>query len=355
MIPRYRHLHLPAQGYFAAGVCLGTPRPPGSSAELRAVARALSRTAQALRDTLGRLQAISTDESVWTGTAADAFRSAVKAPPKSHVGQVPERYDGYARQLQAYASALDEAQTDHDLLRCRVTDAVNAYRTAKAGGQSTESAEQSCRAAAVAFRSAHNRWVDAANSCADGLKRVDAHDKLHNPHGIHAAVDAVAATMNELSSVSAVLALVVLPVQPELAVVLLAISTGASIAKLGADGARVAYGEDVGRQTFALDALGSIPVAGSFKGAAAATRQARVLEGVGPKLGGAARAFGKHLGRDYRRTLVRNPVQALRDLDEGGGVAASARRTSWRRFRESLTDLDIQDLLGLPAAGADDA
>ena len=357
MILRYPHLDLPSHGYVAAGVCTEAARPPGSSAELRAVAATLARTAQALRDTLAKLQAISTDDSSWCGEAAESFRAAVKEPAKSHVNQVPERYDGYASQLISYASTLDGAQASFDLLRARAQDALDAYRAAKAGGggPAADCAEQECRAAAVKFQTSYNEWVDAANRCINGLKSIDKHDKLHNPHGIHAAADVISEKMGELSSLSSVLALVSVAVCPELAVVLLAISAGASMVKLGADATREAYGEDVSWQTFAFDALGSIPVGASAKGVLAATRQAKAVEGVAAKAGGAARAFGKHVGRQYRRSLVRDPGQALRELDEGGGIAASVGRTSWSRTRETLRDTDKQILLGYPASAADDA
>jgi uncharacterized protein YukE len=356
MILRYPHLDLPSQGYLAAAVCTEAARPPGSSAEVRAVAGALARTAQALRDTLAKLQAISTDDSSWCGAAGESFRAAVREPAKSHVNEVPKRYDGYASQLVSYASTLDGAQASFDLLHARVQDAVNAYRAAKAGGggHSADCAEQECQAAARQFQASYNEWVDAANRCINGLKRIDKHDKLHNAHGIRAAVDAVSGAMGELTSLSSVLAIVSLAICPELAVVLLAISTGASMVKLGADAGREAYGEDVGWRAFAFDALGSIPVGGSAKGALAASRQARAVEGAGAKFGGAARAFGKHLGRHYRHSLVRDPARALRQLDERGGVAASAGRTSWSRTRGTLSGTDKQELLGYPASVAND-
>ena len=355
MILRYPHLDLPPYGPLAAAVCTEATRPPGSSADVRAVAAALARTAQALRDTLAKLQAISTDDSSWSGAAAESFRAAVKEPAKSHINQVPERYDGYAHQLISYASTLDGAQASFDLLRARAEDALNAHRVAKAGGLAVDCAEQECRAAALKFQASYNEWVNAANRCINGLKSVDKHDKLHNPHGIHAAADVVSSAMGELSSLSSVLALVSLPICPELAVVLLAISTGASMVKLGADATREASGEDVDWKTFAFDALGSIPAVGTAKGVLAVTRQARAVEGVGAKFGGAARAFGKHMGRHYRHSLVRDPAQALRELDEGGGIAASARRTSWSRTRGTLRDIDKQELLGDPLSAANDA
>ncbi|HYU02331.1 MAG TPA: hypothetical protein VEL02_00680 [Jatrophihabitantaceae bacterium] len=355
MILRYPRLDLPPHGPLAAAVCAEATRPPGSSADVRAVAAALARTAQALRDTLAKLRAISTDDSSWSGAAAGSFRAAVKEPAKSHIDQVPERYDGYAHLLISYASTLDGAQASIDLLRARAEDALNAYRAAKASGAAADCAEQECRAAALKFQASYNEWVDAANRCINGLKSVDKHDKLHNPHGIHAAADVVSSAMGEPSSLSSVLALVSLPICPELAVVLLAISTGASMVKLGADATREAYGEDVNWKTFAFDALGSIPAVGSAKGVLAATRQARAVEGVGAKFGGAARAFGKHMGRHYRRLLVRDPAQALRELDDGGGIAASARHTSWPRTRETLRDTGKQELLGDPLSAANDA
>jgi len=355
MILRYPHLDLPPHGPLAAAVCAEATRPPGSSTDVRAVAAALARTGQALRDTLARLQAISTDDSSWSGAAAESFRAVVKEPAKSHINQVPERYDGYAHQLISYASTLDGAQASFDLLRARAQDALNTYRLAKAGGHAADCAERECRAAALKFQASYNEWIDAANRCINGLKSVDKHDKLHNPHGIHAAADVISAKVGGLSSLSSVLALVSLPICPELAVVLLAISTGASMGKLGADATREAYGEDVNWKTFAFDALGSIPVAASAKGVLAATRQARAVEGLGARFGGAARAFGKHMGRHYRHSLVRDPARALHELDDGGGIAASARRASWSRTRETLQDTDKQELLVDPLSAANDA
>ena len=349
MILRYPHLDLPSPGDLAAAACTEAARPPGSSAELRAVAGALARTAQALRETLATLRAISTDDSSWCGEAAESFRAAVRAPAKSHIDQVPERYDGYANQLISYASTLDAAQSSFDLLRARVQDALNAYRAAKVhgGDHAADCAEQECDAAARRFQASYNEWVDGANRCVNGLKKIDKQDKLHNPHGVHAAVDVVSGAMGELAGMSSLLALVSLAVCPELAVVLLAISAGASMVKLGVDAGREAYGEDVGLTAFAFDALGSVPVGATARGALAATRQARAVEGVGAKAGGAARAFGKHIGRHYRHALARNPAQALRELG-GGGVAGSVGRMSWTRTRDTLRDVDKQELLGYP-------
>ena len=360
MIRLHPRLDLPAVGYAAACACVEVERPPGTSEQLRARARSLSRTAQAVRDAMARLRAIADDHSTWTGEAAESFHAAVREPAKSHINKVPERYDGYARQLISYAGALDDAQMRYDTALARVQAAVSSYRSADASGHHaphvTDCAEQECLAAARQFQTTYNEWVDAANRCIRGLKDIDTHDKLHNPHGIHAAVDGVSQLMNELGSLSAVLALVSLALCPELAIVFFAISTAATGVKLVADtGRELLNGEHVGWRTFAFDALGSIPVAGPAKGAAAAAKEARAakgLAGVANRVGSGAKAFGKQLGREYHAALHSEPGEALRELAEDGRRLAPP---SWARTSATMTDASKQDLLGYPASYADDA
>ncbi len=360
MIERYRHLEIPAGGYAAANFCSQIGPPPGTSEQLRARARALSATAQAVRDAMARLRAISNDESSWTGAAAEAFRAAVQEPAKSHINKVPERYDGYARQLISYASALDDAQTKYRAALARVADALAMYHAAKASGGNTphvtDCAEQECRTAARQFIATHNVWVDAVNRCINGLKSIDTHDKLHNPHGVQAAADGVAHVMDEVGNLSAVLALVTLALCPELSVVLFAISTVASGVKLVADADRkMMYGEDINWRTFAFDALGSVPLGAPMKGAVTAAKEAKAargLAGVAGRAGSAVNAFGRELGREYTHALFDDPARGLRELKAHGKSGASP---SWRRTGAAIGDMGKQDVLGYPASYADNA
>ena len=242
----------------------------------------------------------------------------------------------------------------------RVQAAVSSYRSADASGHHaphvTDCAEQECLAAARQFQSTYNDWVDAANRCIRGLKNIDTHDKLHNPHGIHAAVDSVSQMMNELGGLSAVLALVSLALCPELAVVFFAISTAATAVKLAADtGRELINGEHVGWRTFAFDALGSIPVAGPAKGAAAAAKEARAAKGLpGSPTESAAgqRRSANSSGASTTPRSTASRLQALRELAEDGRRLASP---SWARTGATMTDTSKQDLLGYPASYADDA
>lgn len=371
MIHRYRPLSLPSEGYSAARVCLDMPRPAGEAVEFRATARLLGLVAEQLRGTVARLRAIAADRSNWTGQAADAFRSAVTEPSNAHLDQVPARYEGYARQLQSYATALDDAQPRIDAARTRAQVAVDAYRstlgrrsrygdaTAQAlltrVAPDVQAARHECDAAARHFQREYNAWVDAANRCIDGLKSIDRHDHLHNSHGARAAAGSALHTvsdlMNELGSLSAVLAVVSLALCPELAVVLFAIASGATQLQLAADIGRESCGERVGWRAFAVDALGSIPYAGPLKGSAAALREARAVEGAAARGVTALRAFSGEIGRAFSDSLKRDPGQALEALSRrtAGGMGPSAARA-----RRAVSDAKL-DLAGFLPPAANNA
>jgi hypothetical protein len=162
--------------------------------------------------------------------------------------------------------------------------------------------------------------------------------------------------MDELGSLSSVLALVSLALCPELAVVFFAISTAATGLKFAADVDReLGYGEQVTWRTFAFDALGSIPVGGPAKSAAAAAKEAKAAKGlaaVAGRAGTATKAFGRQLGREYRQALADEPGRALRSFD--GGSRAIGRPT-WQRSGAAIGGTSKQDLLGYPASYSTDA
>ena len=289
----YEHLELPAVGATAANACLSVdpPRPPGSSCEFSAAAARLSRTAQAFRDALNALGRIAADGSGWTGDAADGFRHILKDPQRSHLDQVPERYDGYARALREYASGLDAHQAGIDSARAGVQSALDAYHRATAAAPDPRrttsfgiplpdndprhgGAVEQCATSARQFQAAYNDWIDSARRCQQAIKRVDA-DKLHNPHGMHVVVDVVANAAELLSNLTAVLALICLP-YPPLALVFLEVSSVLSLVELAADiDRKVQYHENVTGADFALDALGAIPLIKPVREGVAAGRAAK--------------------------------------------------------------------------------
>ena len=290
----YQHIQLPGTGIEAATTCLAVDpaRPPGSSDEFYAAATRLGQRAQALRDVLDKLRRIDATEGVWTGDAADAFRSVLRDAHRAHYDQVPTRYDGYARALRQYATTLSGHQSAIDGARADVQATLDAYHRAKTSITPPKVAPDcppfpnpvsgllpqspactpvidDCLAAARRFQLAYNEWVDAVTTCEHAIERVD-DDKLHNPHGGHAAahalnvgfhtaLDLTAQLADLVASLSAVLAVLTLW-NPALAGVLLEISTFASMVKLDADQIRkVAYHENVSLNDLAFDALGSIP------------------------------------------------------------------------------------------------
>lgn len=374
MIRHYRPLYLPSDGYAAATTCLDASRPPGEGDEFRATARLLARVAQQLCDSIAELRAIAADRSAWTGEAADAFRSAVTEPSNAHLDQVPARYDGYARQLQSYAAALDDSQPRIGAARTQVQDAVGAYRSAlarrsrfagapaqlllAATAPDVQAAVQECDAAARRFQAEYNAWVDAANRCIDGLKSIDRHDKLHNPHGARAAVGSVAhaisGLMNELAGLSSVLAVVSLALCPELAVVFFAVASVATQLQFAADVGREACQGHVGWRALALDALGSIPYAGPLKGAAAAVREARAAEGALTRGARAAGAFGSEVGRAFGDALKRDPAHALEALSRRGAMGGSVPSVARRGRAVADAKLDLAGFLPPAASNAYD-
>lgn len=337
----YQPIQLPGSGIEAATACLAVDpaRPPGFPDEFYDAATRLGQRAQALRDVLDKLRAVNATEGVWTGDAADAFRNVIRDAHRSHYDQVPVRYDGYARALRQYATTLSGHQAAIDGARADVQAALDAYRRAQtsappmkpgvstcppsyshlpglpAPGPACVAVIDDCLAAARRFQLAYNDWVDAVTTCEHAIERVD-DDKLHNPHGSHAAahalnvgfhtfVDLSAELADLVASLSAVLAVLTLW-NPVLAGVLLEISTIASMAKLVADGTRkLAYGEHVSLSDLAFDALGSIPGAKpTVEGVAAARglKGARLLS----KLRAGAGKFQKTFAEEFLPSLGQN-------------------------------------------------
>jgi uncharacterized protein YukE len=303
----YRHLELPGDGLDAANACLNAdpPRPPGCSAEFYGAASLLGRRAQALRDALAKLGAIACTEGVWTGDAADAFRRTLQDAHRAHYDQVPDRYDGYARAVREYASALDGHQASIDSARADVQAALDAQRRAAtvAGARAlTTSGVGDCQAAAHRFRAAYNDWVDSVTRCEHAIERVD-DDKLHNAHGMHVALDAVARYADIMSSITGALALVAIA-WPPAAIFLLEVSSVCSLAKLGADAARATvYHEKVTVGDFVFDALGSVPI---MRPGSQAVRAGRELKdaGVLAAARNGARAVGKSFVAEAKPRLV---------------------------------------------------
>lgn len=346
-ITYYRRLGLPVGGVAAAQACLEAdpPRPPGSPDEFARAATRLGLIAQTLRDALATLARIADEGSVWTGQAADAFWTLLKDPQRAHYDQVPERYDGYGRALRAYAAELGGHQAGIDSARAGVQAALDAYRRVVVAAPTPwpastsftmppadtdprhRGAVQECEAAARAFQTTYNAWIDAAAACQHAIKRVDG-DKLHNPHGasavphgidnaFHAAVDQVARLADVVSTVSGILALVALPWPPAAAVLLL-VSTLSSGVRLAADlDRRLQYGEKVTGADFAFDALGTVPLGKPGSVAVEAGRTARLARSAGllGALHTGGDAFAKTFAADVARTFTPKGVkQTVTDL-----------------------------------------
>lgn len=333
----YRHLELPGTGIEAATTCLAVDpaRPPGFPDEFYAAATRLGQRAQALRDVLDKLRRIDATEDIWTGEAADAFRKVLRDAHRSRYDQVPVRYDGYARALRQYATTLSGHQTAIDAARADVQATLDAYHRAQTSitppkvapdcppfpnqvsgflppSPACTAVIDDCLAAARRFQVAYNEWVDAVTTCEHAIERVD-DDKLHNPHGghaaahainevVHTAVDLTAQLADLVASLSAVLAVLTLW-NPGLALLLLEISTIASMAELVADGTRkLAYGEHVSLSDLAFDALGSIPGA---KPMSESFKAARELKGAKllTKLRAGAGAFQKTFAKEFVPSL----------------------------------------------------
>lgn len=353
----YVHLELLGEGPAAAHACLAAdpPRPPGSAAEFYDAAARLGRRAQALRDALAKLASIAATEGVWTGAAADSFRTVLRDAHRSHYDQVPQRYDGYAAALRAYAAALPGHQAGIDSARADVQAALAAHRRVQLAGSDhhryalgSDRAVQDCQTAATRFRAAYNDWVDAVAQCERAVERVD-DDRLHNAHGGRVATDIIAGVAGEISNLTAVLAVIALPF-PVVSEMLLVLSTASSLVALAADSTRrFAYHEDVDWRQLSLDALGAIPV---IKPAEVGARTARAAKEA--RVGAGARAFGRTFGHEAADAYVHGPARAVSNLREAGLRGAFA-RPSVARSMESLEGWEKQDLLQYPASWADDA
>jgi uncharacterized protein YukE len=358
----YAHLELLGDGPAAAHACLAAdpPRPPGSAAEFYDAAAQLGRRAQTLRDALGKLASIAATEGVWTGSAAESFRSVLRDAHRSHYDQVPQRYDGYAAALRAYAAALPGHQASIDSARADVQAALTAHQRVQLAASDhpyalavgTDRAGQLCQAASVRFRAAYNDWVDAVAQCERAIEKVD-DDRLHNAHGAQVATDVIGGVAGELSSLTAVLAVLTLPF-PVLSEALLVLSTASSLVALGADSTRrFAYGEDIDWRRLSLDALGAIPMIKPVEVGARAGRAAKEA-GVLGRLGAGAKTFGRTFGHEVADAYVHGPARAVSNLKEAGFRGTFA-RPSLTRSMESLKGWEKQDLLQYPASWASDA
>lgn len=378
-ITYYRELVLPAGGVAAAQACLDAdpPRPPGSADEFVSTANRLGLIAQALRDALATLARIADDGSVWTGQAADAFWTLLRDPQRAHYDQVPERYDGYARALRAYAADLSGHQASVDGARTGVQAALDAYRrvvaTAPPPPQSLSTstsftmptpdtdprhicAIQECAAAARRFQTAYNAWIAAAAACQHAVKKVDG-DKLHNPHGasavpgaidtaFHAVVDAVATVADAASTLTGILALITLP-WPPVAGFLLLVSTLTSGVQLAADlDRRMQYGEKVTGADFAFDALGTVPFGKPGSAAVKAGRAARAA-GLLAALHTGGDTFGRTIAAEVAGTFSINGIKrTVRDL------AQVDRRPAPKAVRPGLGQISPAEDLAVTTAQA---
>jgi uncharacterized protein YukE len=96
----------------AAAMCAAIALPAGSGEELRAVAAALRRSAEALGGALRQLRGIAQPGALWCGEASQAFSAKLAEPSEAHLDEVPVRYEGYAAALTSYAAQVDEARLD---------------------------------------------------------------------------------------------------------------------------------------------------------------------------------------------------------------------------------------------------
>jgi len=349
-------LSLPSDPVASAETCVAIGGLPGSPAALNSTASVLARLGDDVAGAMSRLRAVSRLGSDWCGEAADAFTEKVKEPAKAHIDDVPARYRAYAEVLRRYASELDTAQADLAVARTRVQAALDAYRSAHAsatgGAPALERRALDCRDAVAVFRNRYDTWVDAANRCVRGLKHIDNHDHLHNPHGMHAFVNALSTVIGDLSTITAVLGVLALAICPPAAPVLFAVSSVAASVTLVADlDRRFQYDEDVSWATVGADALGAIPITsvtragrGLVKGALhAAPTVSRSSAGV--------RAGLKGAGRVYRTTFVRAPRAGLQTLRDGGGLSRSVREPTLQGVRASAKG-NYQNLAALPGAAA---
>ncbi len=295
-------LDLPADPVQAARSCLAIDMPTGDPSRLRATADALARTAEDLRSALAQLRTIADLDSTWSGQAASAFKQKAKEPAAAHLDDVPERYAGYARLLRRYAAALDRAQLDLPVARSRVADALAGYQSAAgAAHPAVQPQMQECAAAARRFGECYDDWVDAVSICVHGLRRIDSHDRLHNPHGWQAFVDTASTVMGDISTITAVLGILSLAICPPAAAVLLGISTATSAVAFGADLDRtLGYGENLSTADLAADALGCIPATGAAKGVRAGYQAAAAASDSVTAAAAGTRTLARELGGSYR-------------------------------------------------------
>lgn len=328
----------------AAAMCAAIALPAGSGEELRAVAAALRRSAEALGGALRQLRGIAQPGSLWCGEASQAFSAKLAEPSEAHLDEVPVRYEGYAAALTSYAAQVDEARLDLGAAQAAAADAVRAHGViiARPGAPpaAVRDAEQACLFAASRYRHRYDQWVTDVNRCVDQLAVVDDADQLHNPHGWHAAVDVAAQVCGDVSTITAVLGVVALAACPPAAPILFAASMVTSGGALVADTDRkVQYGEHVTLTDLAFDSFGALPLAGAARGVRSAVRAATHAPATASRTTTAVRAYGRAVGRAYRNDLWREPVEAAQEAKAAGSVFRPATRPMPERFRDNLDEV----------------
>ncbi len=328
----------------AAAMCAAIALPAGRGEELRAVAAALRRTAEALRSALRQLRVISQPGSLWCGEASQAFSAKLAEPSEAHLDEVPVRYEGYAAALTSYGAQVDEARLDLGAAQAAAADAVRAHGViiARPGAppSAVRDAEQACLFAAGRYRHRYDQWVTDVNRCVDQLAVVDDADQLHNPHGWQAAVDVAAQVCGDVSTITAVLGVVALAACPPAAPILFATSMVTSGGALAADSERkVQYGEHVTLTDLAFDSVGALPLAGAARGVRSAVRAATHAPATASRTTTAVRAYGRTVGRAYRNDLWREPVEAAQEAKAARSVLRPATRPMAERFRDNLDEV----------------
>jgi uncharacterized protein YukE len=340
-----RPLDLPiGDPLLAATVCAAMSLPAGHGAELRALAADLRHTAQTLRSVLQQLRALAQPGSLWRGAASQAFAAKLAEPPSAHLDQVPVRYEGYAAALTSYAAQLDEARSDLAAAQSTATDAVRAYQVivARPGAPPTAAreAEEVCWFAAQRYQRRYDQWAADVNRCVNQLAVVDDADQLHNPHGWQAAVDTAAQVFGDVSTITTVLGIVALAVCPPAAPALFAASMATSGIALAADvDRRAQYGEQVTITEFAMDAVGTLPLAGAARGVRSAARAAAHAPHGVSRTGVAVRAYGRTVGRAYRNDLWREPVRTARGSEAAGSARGASTPPLAARFRDNVDEV----------------
>jgi len=334
---------------------------------LLALAGELEQDADDAAHAAGTLRSIQdqTGDAVWRGSSADAFRDRIDKVP-GHLDKLQASYADAAAGLRGYAAAVrqiaDDARVQQRLISQSQTDLSQA-QTAQAGwvpppdpvtGHPDPTArnphDAAVDAAHASVRRAQARLADLADRRRGADRRVvetlrRAHGEgMHNKHWWQRALNAASEVLAKVTIVLMVVALVAIVilaiVQPELIPGLLLLAgqlmTALSAAQLAVDGARKASGEDVSWGSLALDALGTLPLAGKLaatvpllaRGAEAMRGAASVVRGYGT----AGSAFVHSLGTDLKATRF-----VVRAADTGTGLVMMSIAREGKTTGEMLT------------------